>query len=37
MLGGRFGRYVLAAGAVGEPFPIIAISLFLTERAELRC
>jgi Kef-type K+ transport system membrane component KefB len=32
MLGGRFGRYVLAAGAVGELFPIVAISLFLTKR-----
>ena len=30
MLAGRFGRHVLAAGAVGELFPIIAISLFLT-------
>jgi Kef-type K+ transport system membrane component KefB len=29
MLGGRFGRYLLAAGAVGELFPIIAIALFL--------
>jgi Kef-type K+ transport system membrane component KefB len=34
MLSGRFGRYVLAAGAVGELFPIIAIALFLTKRAE---
>jgi Kef-type K+ transport system membrane component KefB len=32
MLGGKFGRYVLAAGAVGELFPIVAISLFLTKR-----
>lgn len=32
MLGGRFGRNVLAAGAVGELFPIVAISLFLTRR-----
>jgi Kef-type K+ transport system membrane component KefB len=32
MLGGKFGRYVLAAGAVGELFPIAAISLFLTRR-----
>jgi len=32
MLGGRFGRYVVAAGAVGELFPIVAISLFLTRR-----
>jgi Kef-type K+ transport system membrane component KefB len=29
MLGGRFGRYMLAAGAVGELFPIFAIALFL--------
>jgi Kef-type K+ transport system membrane component KefB len=34
MLGGPFGRYILAAGAVGELFPIIAISLFLTKRDE---
>jgi Kef-type K+ transport system membrane component KefB len=34
MLSGQFGRYVLAAGAVGELFPIVAISLFLTERGE---
>ena len=33
MLGGKFGRYVLAAGAVGELFPIVAISLFLTKRS----
>ncbi len=32
MLSGKFGRYVLAAGAVGELFPIVAISLFLTKR-----
>ncbi len=32
MLEGKFGRYVLAAGAVGELFPIVAISLFLTKR-----
>jgi Kef-type K+ transport system membrane component KefB len=32
MLGGKLGRYVLAAGAVGELFPIVAISLFLTKR-----
>jgi Kef-type K+ transport system membrane component KefB len=32
MLTGKFGRYVLAAGAVGELFPIVAISLFLTKR-----
>ena len=29
MLGGRFGRYLLAAGAVGELFPVVAIALFL--------
>ena len=34
MLSGLFGRYVLAAGAVGELFPIVAISLFLTKRGE---
>jgi Kef-type K+ transport system membrane component KefB len=34
MLGGKFGRYILAAGAVGELFPIVAISLFLTRRGE---
>jgi Kef-type K+ transport system membrane component KefB len=32
MLAGKFGRYILAAGAVGELFPIVAISLFLTKR-----
>ena len=34
MLSGQFGRLVLAAGAVGELFPILAISLFLTDRGE---
>jgi Kef-type K+ transport system membrane component KefB len=34
MLSGDIGRYVLAAGAVGELFPIVAISLFLTGRGE---
>jgi Kef-type K+ transport system membrane component KefB len=29
MLAGRFGRYLLAAGAVGELFPIVAIAVFL--------
>lgn len=29
MLGGRLGRYLLAAGAVGELFPIVAIAVFL--------
>jgi Kef-type K+ transport system membrane component KefB len=32
MLGGRFGREVLAAGAVGELFPIVIIAVFLTKR-----
>lgn len=32
MLGGRFGRYLLAAGAVGELFPVVAIALFLGAR-----
>ena len=34
MLSGQFGRYVLAAGAVGEVFPILAIALVLTRRRE---
>jgi Kef-type K+ transport system membrane component KefB len=34
MLGGRLGRHVLAAGATGELFPIVAIALFLTRRGE---
>ena len=29
MLGGRFGRYVFASGAVGELGPIVAVGLFL--------
>jgi Kef-type K+ transport system membrane component KefB len=29
MLGGRFGRYVFASGAVGEMLPVIGIALFL--------
>ncbi len=37
MLSGDFGRYVLAAGAVGELFPIVAISLFLTGRGRPPC
>jgi Kef-type K+ transport system membrane component KefB len=32
MLGGQFGRYVYAAGAVGELFPILIIAVFLTKR-----
>jgi Kef-type K+ transport system membrane component KefB len=35
MIEGRFGRYVLAAGAAGELFPIVAISVFLTKRQHL--
>jgi Kef-type K+ transport system membrane component KefB len=31
MLNGPFGRYVFAAGAVGELFPIVAIALVLTQ------
>ncbi len=34
LLGGKFGRYVLAAGAAGELLPILVISLFLTRRGE---
>jgi Kef-type K+ transport system membrane component KefB len=30
MLGGPFGRYVLAAGAVGEFLPVVAIAIFLS-------
>ncbi len=29
MLGGPFGRYILAAGAVGEFLPVVAIAIFL--------
>jgi Kef-type K+ transport system membrane component KefB len=32
MLGGQFGRYIFAAGAVGELFPILIIAVFLTNR-----
>lgn len=32
LLAGTLGRYVLAAGAVGELLPTIAISVFLTQR-----
>lgn len=32
MLGGRFGRYVHAAGTAGELFPILIIAVFLTQR-----
>jgi Kef-type K+ transport system membrane component KefB len=29
MLGGRFGRYLFASGAVGEMLPVLAIAIFL--------
>ncbi len=32
MLAGKFGRHVLAAGAAGGLFPVVAISVFLTRR-----
>jgi len=32
MLTGEFGRYVYAAGAAGELFPILIIAVFLTQR-----
>jgi Kef-type K+ transport system membrane component KefB len=35
MLGGPFGRYVFAAGAVGELGPILAMALFLGTRGAL--
>ncbi|MFG1621585.1 cation:proton antiporter [Kribbella sp. NPDC049227] len=35
MLGGRFGRYVFAAGAVGELGPIVAMALFLGTRGSV--
>lgn len=35
MLGGRFGRYILPAGAVGEFLPIVAIAVFLGSRGRL--
>lgn len=34
MLGGAFGRAVMASGAVGELFPIIAIALFLSANSQ---
>jgi Kef-type K+ transport system membrane component KefB len=34
MLGGRLGRHLLAAGAVGELFPIVAIAVFLGASSE---
>ena len=33
LLRGRLGRYLLAAGAVGELFPVVAIALFLGTRS----
>jgi Kef-type K+ transport system membrane component KefB len=35
LLGGRLGRYVLAAGGVGELFPVLAIALFLGTEGRL--
>jgi Kef-type K+ transport system membrane component KefB len=35
MLRGRFGRYVFAAGAVGELAPIVAMALFLGTKGSL--
>ena len=32
MLGGRFGRFILPAGAVGEFLPIVAIAIFLSAK-----
>ncbi len=32
MLGGKLGRHIFAAGAVGELFPILIIAVFLTKR-----
>jgi Kef-type K+ transport system membrane component KefB len=34
MLGGRLGPFVLAAGAVGEFFPIVAIAVFLSANSK---
>jgi Kef-type K+ transport system membrane component KefB len=34
MLGGPFGQYVFASGAVGELFPILIIAVFLTRRGQ---
>jgi Kef-type K+ transport system membrane component KefB len=34
LLGGSFGRYILAAGAVGELLPIIGIALFLGAQSQ---
>jgi Kef-type K+ transport system membrane component KefB len=35
LLAGSFGRYVLAAGAVGELFPILAMAVFFGAHGEL--
>src|SRR6478735_10317297 len=35
MLGGSFGRYFLAVGAIGELFPILAIAIFLGVNSRL--
>ena len=34
LLAGRFGRYILAAGAVGELLPILGIALFLSAQSQ---
>jgi Kef-type K+ transport system membrane component KefB len=34
MLGGPFGRYVMAGGAVGELLPILAIAVFLSANSQ---
>jgi Kef-type K+ transport system membrane component KefB len=35
MLGGRFGRFILPAGAVGEFLPIVAIAVFLSSQGRV--
>jgi Kef-type K+ transport system membrane component KefB len=35
MLGGTFGRYIIAAGATGEFLPIVAVALFLGTTSSL--
>jgi len=34
MLGGRFGHFILPAGAVGEFLPIVAIAIFLSAKGQ---
>jgi Kef-type K+ transport system membrane component KefB len=34
LLAGRFGRYIMAAGAVGELLPILGIALFLSAESQ---